>query len=82
MVSFTNAFKLLMLLPLAGKLAQVNRGKFTWILHKNYAGSAELERKAQIDRTCHFADDMAPSNIKDARGSVHPISALSIEPWI
>jgi hypothetical protein len=41
-----------MLLPLAGKLAQVNRGKFTWILHKNYAGSAELERKAQIDRTC------------------------------
>ena len=43
---------LLMLLPLAGKLAQVNRGKFTWILHKNYAGSAELERKAQIDRTC------------------------------
>ena len=45
-VSFTNAVKLLMLLP--GKLAQVNRGKFARILHHYYAGSAEL--KAHIDR--------------------------------
>ena len=37
-VSFTNAVKLLMLLP--GKLAQVNRGKFARILHHYYGAHA------------------------------------------
>ena len=46
MVSFTNAVKLLMLLP--GKIAQANRGKFARILHQYYADSTVL--KPQIDR--------------------------------
>ena len=52
MVSFTNAIKLMMLLP--GKLAQVNRQKFAQILHQYYAGTAEL--KAQIDRNASSPD--------------------------
>lgn len=52
MVSFTNAIKLMMLLP--GNFAQVNRQKFAQILHQYYAGSAEL--KAQIDRNAASHD--------------------------
>ena len=58
-VSFANAFKLLMLLP--GKFAQVNRGKFARILHQYYASCAEL--KAQIDRNA--------ASYSSQRGSRH-----------